>query len=791
MVIPAMKNYLPLKPSKIKNLNKIKMMAMLCLFMPTLLMGQVRPDIMDPQFSSQDRTDLANLIMDFVTPEILQMHCDYVAQSNGQQTDIHSDYDFLPFHRMYLEKLEDYLLEQGRPEFVPLPKWSPATPAPIEFQTAGPFGNGIDPDCGSTDCHNGVILDVNGDQDPSYNCADIINWNPNISLPPFLSLPIQSGSNNDICELNFSPVVPGGVDGSGLSSRIENPWHNPVHGAMGGAMGFFTSPSAVIFWIWHAYVDDVWKSWECNCPQSTTNPVDLYMKDNDYVILNIRDRGEEPDIDMGPMWESKDIWVRQQQDGFTNHENENAEYYANPSNFNYVYVQVRNRGCVASAPNESLKVYWSKAGTALSYPSYWNGSQTTSNGDPVGDIIATVSLPSIPPGESYIAEVPWQPVNPALYVNTDNTNDPLFWISDPQPHHFCLLARVESSNDPINYTNGSNLQEYARQNNNVVWKNISVVDFDPNNIGGGGGWIDDKVIGATVMVGDAWGTGGKYDFEFANPEYYKGNPVTAEAEVKITLSPNVWQKWEDGGFQSENIQIVREERYQILVTGNPALLKNLSFQPNERNLVNVGFNFLAKQLSGQKLFDYRFIQRSHSDQKILGGETYHINIPGRPGFYADAGPDKTISQGESADLNAYPIGESAIFNWYSPSGELIYTGQDLTVSPDITKQYKLEVIATLDGVKDYDDVIVKVKEFEITGMSPNPATDMVTINYKAENATSAYLMIMMPYGSSSNHIIDVSQAQTTINVSNYQTGAYSVILVCNGQAADTQTLIVQ
>ena len=37
--------------------------------------AQVRPDIFS--FTPAQRTELANLIITFVTPEILQMHCDY------------------------------------------------------------------------------------------------------------------------------------------------------------------------------------------------------------------------------------------------------------------------------------------------------------------------------------------------------------------------------------------------------------------------------------------------------------------------------------------------------------------------------------------------------------------------------------------------------------------------------------------------------------------------------------------------------------------------------------------
>jgi hypothetical protein len=52
------------------------------------------------------------------------------------------------------------------------------------------------------------------------------------------------------------------------------------------------SPASLGFWFLHAYLDDIWKDWEINCPQSTMAPIDLYMKDMPITYLDQRDRGE-------------------------------------------------------------------------------------------------------------------------------------------------------------------------------------------------------------------------------------------------------------------------------------------------------------------------------------------------------------------------------------------------------------------------------------------------------------------------------------------------------------------
>jgi hypothetical protein len=50
---------------------------------------------------------------------------------------------------------------------------------------------------------------------------------------------------------------------------------------------------------------------------------------------------------------------------------------------------------------------------------------------------------------------------------------------------------------------------------------------------------------------------------------------------------------------------------------------------------------------------------------------------------------------------------------------------------------------------------------------------------------------MNSFSASNNYILDANLSQTTINISNYPTGLYTVALVCNGQIVDAQALMIQ
>ena len=67
------------------------------------------------------------------------------------------------------------------------------------------------------------------------------------------------------------------------------------------------------------------------------------------------------------------------------------------------------------------------------------------------------------------------------------------------------------------------------------------------------------------------------------------------------------------------------------------------------------------------------------------------------------------------------------------------------------------------------------------------------IENDVEGANSAYLMIVgaSNYSSSNNYIINCTQTQISINVSNYQMGIYTVALVVDGQIVDAMALMIQ
>ena len=506
-------------------------------------------------------------------------------------------------------------------------------------------------------------------------------------------------------------------------------------------------------------------AWCMDNPGAVT--LDLAMQDSK------KDYFEEPNTNTPVFWYSEDIWTRNQDDGILIKEHENPEY--DPNNPSYVYVRVTNSSCVVNSGTEELKLYWSKANTALAWPDHWDGSLYIT--DPVtgqnilmGDEVGTLTIPPLNPGESTVLKFEWNVPNPEDYVNI-NSN----------PWHFCLLGRIVTPEDPMTTTETADLAANILNNNNIVLKNTTVVDIIAD--------VQDPVpVGGVVMVGNPTTQQKTYALEFNPPPNEFGKAIYDEAEVTATLDTVLYSAWDTGGKTLQSAEEIKPKVIQL--NDSTATIGNITLNPGEMGTVYVAFNFLSKELTEKRRFTYHLMQKDTQTNTVIGGETFEIRKQFNTSLTAYAGNDKEVNKNESITISANDIGESVTYNWYDPQGNLIYTGTDLTITPQMTQTYKLEVVSDIDGLKDYDEVTITVNPYYIDTLVPNPAISQVTVNYEIAGSTSAYLMVVNTNtGSSDNYILDTTTTSATIDVSTYTTGLYNIVLVCDGATQNAKTLV--
>ncbi|MGB0932671.1 MAG: S8 family serine peptidase [Lishizhenia sp.] len=150
--------------------------------------------------------------------------------------------------------------------------------------------------------------------------------------------------------------------------------------------------------------------------------------------------------------------------------------------------------------------------------------------------------------------------------------------------------------------------------------------------------------------------------------------------------------------------------------------------------------------------------------------------------YNDAGRDEGYTW--TWDFDA-----SAVYNWYNEEGVLIHSGRNFTVTSEISKKYKLEVIAESDLYKDYDEIELKIKENYLKGVIPNPVDDICTINYKLKANTTGVLTVA-PVNSqqSVNSYLINDTGSISIDLNSLTSGFYQILLITNGIVQDTKTI---
>lgn len=493
----------------------------------------------------------------------------------------------------------------------------------------------------------------------------------------------------------------------------------------------------------------------------------LDMLDDTYYDLyssnSALDHGIEPDNQTEVIWDSPDIWVRNQPDGLSVQEHEDLEFVDNSTPV-YVYVKVKNKSCNPSTVNDTLNLYWAKGGIGQqTWPDVWTGLNNEDNELDVGNFIGSQAIPVLNQGQEAILEFTWQPKNPDVYEDAGFSNKP--WM-------FCFLGRIVSANDNMTYIEDTDTANNTRNNNNIAYKNTTTVN-----------------VSQSSEIGSI--SAGNYNnlrSVRANINFFTdlGNPIWQEAEIRVVLNQNLWSVWQNSGGLSTNVKVIDPAKREILITGNNSSLNRINFAPNEWGILTPRVNFLIKKVTGNK-YTLHINQTESSTGDLLGGFTYHINRNiSRRFFKANA----NLETGENITLlEANDINESATYNWYDEDGEFISSGQTLSVTNTQSKDYILEVITASDGHKDYETFTAKENRL-ITSISPNPTISDFTIYYRIGSSHNAFINITnINTGASDNYLLDHTLNYKTINLINKPSGQYIINLVTDNIIVDTKQLI--
>jgi Pregnancy-associated plasma protein-A len=322
---------------------------------------------------------------------------------------------------------------------------------------------------------------------------------------------------------------------------------------------------------------------------------DLWMQDN------ADDTGVEPDPSTNPMWISDDIWVRNAPDGLSNQDHQNPL----GEQTNYAYVRVRNRGCTgAAAQSGTLKLYWAKASSSLSWPSPWDGSVTSPA--LMGALIGSQSV-NVNGGDTQIVQFSWTPPDPSDYASFGADQS-----------HFCLLARIETSTTaPFGMTSPETGDLYGnvQNNNNIVWKNVAIVDTD------GAG-----MRSADVVIGGFDERRKELHLRFDSPGKRRGYSLFDWGFVIAEFKGTALSKWAKGELKGDGFERLDDGR--IIITKAEAELVGPAIKYHTFGTLHVQFVPDGRNATGAQVFELD-VTELDAKGKRLGGQRFLLKTPVR------------------------------------------------------------------------------------------------------------------------------------------------------------------
>ena len=488
--------------------------------------------------------------------------------------------DFLPWHREFLARFNNWRVEFGYPSTIP---WNPATPIPT--------GTDID------------------------HTPRAATYNPNANRIP-TQFTIAGGTSGSPPRLaDFASL-------NAMSNSLEWSWHGQVHCDVGAGGGFgdmcdFSSPKDPIFWRWHGMIDVVYENYcrlaGVSCPPGPRPASDPWIADNATDLTN---NGTVPSPPLH--YVSPDIWNRNSQatctptdpqTGVVRNCGSTADH-ENPVTGveNYLYATLRNNRPGANlVVYAEVAVYVANASTGLAWPTNFGGAPA---GIPLPETRQFITLHLGPGQETDIGPLPWVPPAPTP--------------SD----HWCLYIRVLSVQDSFGIIEGTDVGANTAGSNSIAWRNVKIVTASEKSggaVGGGGGGAgaarNDQ---AAFIVRNIRPGAAALDLEIRVPDVL----LRQQAAVELALSPRMQELMRKSRAQTEGFAAADPDgrtptgEQTLLINQPVAALRGLMFEPREEAAVTVRVN-RATLTAPQDI-----VIEQKSEGRVDGGILLHVQPGG-------------------------------------------------------------------------------------------------------------------------------------------------------------------
>jgi hypothetical protein len=277
------------------------------------------------------------------------------------------------------------------------------------------------------------------------------------------------------------------------------------------------------------------------------------------------------------MWKSPYIWVRNQQDPDGGKRFQHMHQNPVSLRTNWAYVKVHNGGF---ASNGTLELRIAASSTGLMWPMSWT-------------VIASQ----------------------ALNVSANSTSIAEFRLNNlPSAGQYCLLARWLSDDDPMTTLEGSSVEANVRNNNNIIWRNVNIVDltFSP-------------AVLAAVNVANPTEAMMQTSIEISAPPT-EGRSFLDFGEITIELDRALAEVWSRTNAQQRGLEL--DGKTLRMAPYKRAALRNLRLPPGFKGDLKLTFRLpeRADYTPGTYTIDVVQSRLAGGRSEVIGGVSYEVRV---------------------------------------------------------------------------------------------------------------------------------------------------------------------
>ena len=221
---------------------------------------------------------------------------------------------------------------------------------------------------------------------------------------------------------------------------------------------------------------------------------------------------------------------------------------------------------------------------------------------PIYDV-APLVVPVLQPGEAVVIQIPWYPPNPADFACFGD------------PGHFCLLSRIETATaSPFGMTTleGANVSDNTRNNNNIAWKNLTVVDSFAGAFALSSVLIRNVFAVRVPTTLRLTARGGGFEPTFLD-----------YGRAYLNIGPKLYNAWLVGGSDSKGVESLGQGRFQIF--SPDASLGGILVEPQQAEPVEMQYELDRDYRSpgGQQImWDLYQLGSPNKPDEIVGGQVF-------------------------------------------------------------------------------------------------------------------------------------------------------------------------